>query len=136
MKYNLRKDLLTSDNTMLSHLFLDCMASDNDFLNKMGKDFKSKSEEEREKVEVEIELIINGVSVNPKNFLDHLDTHIDTYLKSFDKMIAKKATQLVEKKLSSKAWELMDKLNDFVEILDSWEKDINWDIENPLVSKE
>lgn len=71
---------------------------------------------------------IAGVEVDPKNFFDQ-------WKEQMQSMIKKEAIKLVSENGSQKMLEIQSKLSNFEMILNEWEKDINWDVDNPLNEK-
>lgn len=130
MKIELR--ILVDENEMLSHIFLGCIPKDK--LLKIKEQFVGKSGEEkdwqRESVKIPVEMKIGGVSVNPKEFFD-------SWKNQMGDLIAKKANKLLSEKMGSeKIRQLQGRLYEFEQVLDYLEKDVNWNVPNPLVSDE
>lgn len=127
MKIEVRE--LMSDNEMLSHIFLGCVKKEDLVKIKdkyIGSD-KIQKDWRKESVKIPVEMKIGGVSVNPKEFFN-------TWKEQMQGIILKKAQELVSEKLGSqKMVEMQNKLYEYEEILKSWESEINWDIENPLL---
>jgi len=118
------KDLV-NDNEMLSHIFLGCIPHEQ--LEQIRNEFIGKKDWSKESVKIPVDLKIGGVSVNPKSFFDEWQNQMRN-------MINKKAQEIVSDKLgSSKIRNLQAKLNEYENILNSWEDEINWEIENPLL---
>ena len=120
---------LMNENEMLSHIFLECipleqiMGIKEKFIGMEGneKDWK------KESVKIPVELKIGGVSVNPKKFFD-------SWKSQMQDLILEKAQELVAEKFGSKKMrEMQDRLYDYERILESWEKEINWEVKNPLI---
>lgn len=115
---------LLDDNEMLSHVFLGCIPRDKIVI--LRDKYVKGSDWRKETVTMPVEMKIGGIDVNPKEFFK-------TWQVQMSRMIKEKATELVADKLgSSKMRDMIDRLNDYESVLKSWEKDINWDIENPL----
>lgn len=122
---------LMDDNEMLSHIFLGCIQYEklkeirDKYIGIDGneKDWKNES------VKIPVEMKIGGISVNPKAFFD-------SWKNQMQRMISEKAEKLVSEKLGSKKIrDMQNKLDEYEQILKSWENDINWDIQNPLIDK-
>ena len=118
-----------SENEMLSHIFLGCIPREqlmkikDQYIGIEGgeKDWK------KESVKIPVEMKIGGVSVNPKQFFD-------SWKDQMQELILEKAQKLVAEKLGSKKMrEMQDKLYEYEQVLESWEKDINWEVKNPLI---
>lgn len=119
---------LMSENEMLSHVFLGCIP--NKQLLKIRDEFIGKKDWEKESVKIPVELKIGGISVNPKAFFD-------SWRDQMQRIILEKAQELVAEKLGSKKMrDMQDRLSDYERVLESWEKEINWQVENPLIEKE
>jgi len=119
---------LMSENEMLSHVFLGCIP--NEQLLKIKDEFIGKKDWEKESVKIPVELKIGGISVNPKAFFD-------SWRDQMQRIILEKAQELVAEKLGSKKMrDMQDRLSDYERVLESWEKEINWQVENPLIEKE
>ena len=116
---------LMSDNEMLSHIFLGCINRDD--LRAIKVKFIGTKDWREESVKIPVEMKIGGVSVNPKEFFD-------SWKNQMQEMILKKAKELVAEKLGSqKMVEMQNKLYEYEEVLKSWESEINWNVENPLL---
>lgn len=122
------KDLM-SDNEMLSHVFLDCIPREqlmkikDQYIGTKGNEI----DWQKESVKVPVGLKIGGVSVNPKQFFDNWKDQMQN-------LILEKAKDLVAEKLGSqKMRDMQQKLYDYEQVLDSWEKEINWEVKNPLI---
>lgn len=120
---------LMSDNEMLSHIFLGCIPREQlmkikeQYIGTKGNELNWKTES----VTIPVEMKIGGVSVNPKQFFD-------SWKDQMERMILDKAKELVAEKLGSqKMRDMQEKLNQYEQVLDSWEKEINWEIKNPLI---
>lgn len=117
------KDLM-NENEMLSHIFLGCIPSDK--LKFIRDKYIGKKDWKKESLTLPVEMKIAGVNVNPKQFFI-------TWEDQMNRMIIEKANEIVEDKLaSSKMVDMMNKLSEYEQILNSWEKDINWEVKNPL----
>jgi hypothetical protein len=124
MKIEVRQ--LMDDNEMLSHIFLGCIPHEKlmQIRNKFDADWRSES------CKISVDLKIGGISVDPKNFFD-------SWRNQMQNLISEKAEELVAEKLGSKKMrDMQDKLNEYEEIMKSWESDINWDIDNPFIVDE
>jgi len=116
---------LMNDNEMLSHVFLGCIPREK--LKNIKDKFIGESDWRKESVKIPVEMKIGGVSVNPKEFFDE-------WRNQMQRMILDKAKDLVAEKLgSNKMKEFQERLNQYEQILESWEKEINWDVKNPLI---
>lgn len=129
MKIELRQ--LVDENEMLSHIFLGCIPKE-ELINikkkYVGVDGKEK-DWRKESVKIPVEMKIGGVSLNPKNFFD-------SWKNQMQQLILEKAQALVAEKLGSeKMRQMQNKLYEYEQILQYWEKDINWEVENPLIEK-
>ena len=122
------KDLM-NDNEMLSHIFLGCFPRE-ELMKIKDKYIGTKGNEldwKKESVTIPVEMKIGNVSVNPKEFFD-------TWKEQMEEMILEKAKELVAEKLGSeKMRDMQCKLYEYEQILDSWEKEINWEVKNPLI---
>ena len=73
---------------------------------------------------------IGGVSVNPKEFFD-------TWREQMQGIVLKKAKELVADKMgSAKMRDMQSKISEYEQILESWESEINWSVDNPLTKSE
>lgn len=127
MKIEVRQ--LMDDKEMLSHIFLGCIPRENLIqikekfigLNGQEKDWQ------KESVKIPVEMKIGGVSVNPKQFFD-------SWKDQMQRIILEKAKELVAEKLgSTKIRKMQDTLSWYEQVLESWEKEINWHVKNPLI---
>ena len=124
------KDLM-SDNEMLSHIFLGCIPREqlmkikDQYVGTKGNEIDWK----KESVTIPVEMKIGDVSVNPKQFFD-------SWKDQMERMILDKAKELVAEKLGSqKMRDMQQKLYDYEQVLDSWEKEINWEVKNPFIKQ-
>jgi hypothetical protein len=124
------KDLM-SDNEMLSHIFLGCIPREqlmkikDQYVGTKGNEIDWK----KESVTIPVEMKIGDVSVNPKQFFD-------SWKDQMERMILDKAKELVAEKLGSqKMRDMQQKLYCYEQILDSWEKEINWEVKNPFIKQ-
>lgn len=116
---------LMDDNEMLSHIFLGCIPHEQ--LIEIKNKFVGEQNWKEKSVTIPVNLKIAGVDVNPKLFFDNWKNQMQD-------LIIKTAQELVADKLGSNRMRyLQDKLNTFEEILRSWEDEINWEVENPLL---
>ena len=127
MKIEVRQ--LMDENEMLSHIFLGCIPRQQ--LMKIKDQYVGIEGEEKdwkkESVTIPVEMKIGNVSVNPKQFFD-------SWKDQMERMILDKAKELVAEKLGSqKMRDMQQKLYDYEQVLDSWEKEINWEVKNPLI---
>jgi hypothetical protein len=123
MKIELKE--LMSENEMLSHIFLGCIPRDR--LIKIRQQYAGETDWQEESVKIPVEMKIGNVSVNPKEFFD-------SWKDQMQKMISDKAKELVSENLgSNKMREMQYKLSEFEQVLESWESEINWEVENPLI---
>jgi hypothetical protein len=123
MKIEVR-DLL-EENEMLSHIFLGCIKTED--LEKIREKYIGKKDWQKESVKIPVEMKIGGVNVNPKAFFD-------SWRDQMQRMILEQAQELVAEKLGSqKMRDMQNKLYEYEKVLESWEKEINWEVKNPLV---
>jgi hypothetical protein len=120
---------LMSNSEMLSHVFLGCIPEDK--LLKIRDNYVGTSDNKidwrKESVKIPVEMKIGGVPLNPKKFFD-------SWRNQMQEMILNTAKELVAEKLgSTKMREMQDKLYEYEQVLTSWEKEINWDVPNPLL---
>lgn len=127
MKIEVRE--LMNDNEMLSHVFLGCikgkqfMQIKETYIGKAG----SEIDWQKESVKIPVELKIGGISVNPKAFFD-------SWKEQMQRIVLEKAQELVAGKLGSqKMRDMQNKLYEYERVLGSWEKEINWEVPNPLL---
>lgn len=127
MKIEVRQ--LMDENKMLSHIFLGCIQREKlieikeKFIGKEGQE----KDWQKESVKIPVEMKIGGVSVNPKEFFDN-------WKEQMQRIVLEKAQELVAEKLGSKKMrEMQDKLYQYEQVLESWEKEINWEVKNPLI---
>lgn len=130
MKIELRD--LMSDNEILSHVFLGCIPHEK--LIAIRDKYVGEGEQARnwkvESVKIPVEMKIGGVAVNPKRFFD-------SWKNQMSQMISKKAEKFASEKMGSeKMRQLQQKLNEYEDVLKSWEEEINWEVPNPLISEE
>ena len=117
--------VLMDNNEMLSHVFFGCIPTTK--LAIIRDKYIGKIDWEKERTTIPVEMKIGGVSVNPKEFFDRWKTQMN-------RMILEKAKEVVSEKLGSvKIRDMINKLNDYEQILEHWESEINWDIKNPLI---
>ena len=121
MKYNLRKDLLDHNN-ILSHLFLSSVPKE--MVDPIAARLQTMALEDEDE-EVNIEVLINGVSVNPKAFFDKFSDQ-------YEDMLKRHMMELWQEKKNN----VFYKMDEISEVLDSWSKDINWDVKNPFLKRE
>ena len=114
---------LMSENEMLSHIFLGCIKAKE--LRLIRDKFIAGKDWQNESVKIPVEMKIGGVSVNPKEFFDEWKNQMQG-------LILERAKNLVAEKLSDKVFEIQSQLNQYEEILKSWESEINWEVDNPL----
>ena len=123
MKVELRD--LMDDNEMLSHIFLGCMKQEE--LREIRETYTKDIDWKKESVKLLVEMTIAGISVNPKEFFE-------TWKDQMQQIIVREAKKLVSAKLgSAKMSEMMNKISEYEQILESWESEINWDVKNPLI---
>lgn len=116
---------LMSDNEMLSHIFLGCIPREQ-LMEIRDRYIKPGSDWRKDITSIPVEMTIGGIEVNPKVFFD-------SWKRQMQNMITKEAKKLVSEKMGSqKMRELQNKLYGFEQILETWESEINWDVENPL----
>jgi len=127
MKIEVRQ--LMDDKEMLSHIFLGCIPREKlieikeKFIGTEGQE----KDWQKESVKIPVEMKIGGVSVNPKEFFDN-------WKDQMQRIVLEKAQELVAEKLGSKKMrEMQDKLYQYEQVLESWEKEINWEVKNPLI---
>ena len=116
---------LMNESEMLSHIFLGCISRED--IVKIRDKYVGDKDWEKESVKIPVEMKIGGVSVNPKQFFD-------SWKYQMQEIVLNKAKELVAEKLGSqKMREMQDMLYDYEQILKSWESEINWNVENPLL---
>lgn len=127
MKIEVRE--LMDENEMLSHVFLGCIKEKHliqikeQYIGKTG----SEIDWQKESVKIPVELKIGGISVNPKAFFD-------SWKDQMQDIILEKAKELIAEKLGSKKMrDMQNKLYEYEQVLESWEKEINWQVANPLL---
>lgn len=130
MKIELRD--LMDKREMLSHIFLGCIPKEK--LIEIKEKYVGKSGEEKdwskESVKIAVEMKIAGVSINPKNFFDN-------WKDQMQRIISERAQELVKDKLGSgKLQDMQYRLNEYEQILKSWESEINWKVKNPFIDDE
>lgn len=70
---------------------------------------------------------IGGVSINPKEFFD-------SWKEQMQFLILERAQILVAEKLGSKKFrDMQNRISEFEEVVSGWEKEINWEVENPFI---
>lgn len=119
------KDLM-NDNEMLSHIFLGCIPKDK--LREIKNNFIGSIDWRKESVKLDVEMQIAGVDVNPKEFFDE-------WQKQMQKIIERRAKNLIKEKLSGKLLEMSCKLNAMSDIVENWEGEINWESKNPFLNE-
>lgn len=123
MDFEIRE--LMSDHEQMSHIFLGCIPIE------QLREIKTKYEKpggnwRKDGTTIPVDMTIGGIPVNPKKFFD-------SWRNQMQRLINDEAKKLVTKKLGSqKMRDMRDKLNEYEQVLKSWEKDINWDAKNPL----
>jgi hypothetical protein len=127
MKIEVRQ--LMDENEMLSHIFLGCIQREKlieikeKFIGTEGQE----KDWQKESVKIPVQMKIGGVSVNPKEFFDN-------WKEQMQGIVLEKAQELVAEKLGSKKMrEMQDRLYQYEQVLESWEKEINWEVKNPLI---
>ncbi len=121
------KDLM-DENELLSHIFLGCIEEED--LKTIKDKFIQDTDWRKESVKLPVNMTIGGVDVNPKQFFD-------CWKEQMSRMILDKAKEIVADKLgSAKMKEMEYKISEFSNILESWEKELNWEVENPLLESE
>ena len=116
---------LMQENEMLSHIFLGCIPEKQ--LLEIRDKFIGKTDWQKESVKIPVEMKIGGVSVNPKQFFD-------SWKDQMQELILERAQILVAEKLGSKKMrDMQDKLDEYEEVLKSWESEISWDVKNPFI---
>lgn len=117
------------ENEMLSHIFLECIGREqlmkikNQYVGTKGNEI----DWEKQSVTIPVEMKIGNVPVNPKQFFDN-------WKNQMERMILDKAKELVAEKLGSqKMRDMQQKFYEFEQVLDCWEKEINWQVKNPLI---
>lgn len=127
MKIEVRQ--LMDENEMLSHIFLGCIPTKQliQIRDKyVGVDCNA-IDWRKESCTIPVEMKIGGISVNPKEFFD-------TWKDQMERMILDKAKELIAENLGSKKMrDMQQKLYDYEQILQSWESEINWEVQNPLI---
>jgi len=127
MEIELRE--LMDDNEMLSHIFLGCI--DRDKLIDIRDRYVGKEENAVDwravSVKIPVEMKIGGVDVNPKEFFD-------SWKRQMCDIILKTAESLVAERLGSQKMRDMQRtLEEYEQVLKSWESEINWEVKNPLI---
>lgn len=118
------RDLMDS-NELLSHIFLGCIPREQ-LIEIKEKYMSDEKDWRKESVTIPVEMTIGGISVNPKQFFDTMKSQMVD-------MIGKKANEIVAQQyLIGKINDIQDKLNEYHDIISSWQTDINWDIKNPF----
>ena len=126
MKVELRE--LMDENEMLSHIFLGCIPKEK-LLQIKDKYVGEEKDWQKESTKIPVEMKIGGVSLNPKDFFD-------SWKNQMQRMILEKAQELVAEKLGSKVLqEYQYKLSRLEDVFREWEKEINWEVENPFIKK-
>lgn len=121
-EYEVRE--LMDDNEIMSHIFLTCIPKD--VLIEIRDKYIGEADWEKESVKIPVSLKIAGVDVNPKEIFKEWENQMDD-------MILRKAKELVAENLSEKVTDIQNKLYGFHEIFKEWEKEINWQSDNPLI---
>ncbi len=124
MKYSLYKELL-DENNILSHVFMNCAV---DFLKDIASKNEGKEKEWIEKRKIDIELKIDGHVCDPAKFFDVL-------YEQYSEKVKQKATELVKEQTSEKFTEIVNKLHDLNNIVDSFSEDITWEMQDPFSKK-
>lgn len=122
-KMNIEIKDLMDDNEMLSHIFLGCIEQKD--LRKI-KDNLKEGDWRKESITIPVEMKIGGIDVNPKEFFDN-------WKDQMQKLILKRATKLVAENGSKKMLKMQEKMEEMEQVMKSWENDINWEVENPLI---
>ena len=126
MKVELRE--LMDENEMLSHIFLGCIPKEK-LLQIKDKYVGEEKDWQKESTKIPVEMKIGGVSLNPKDFFD-------SWKNQMQRMILEKAQELVAEKLGSKVLqEYQYKLSRLEDVFREWEKETNWEVENPFIEK-
>lgn len=116
---------LVDENEALSHIFLGCIPPEK--LEKIKEKYIGDKDWKKESIKIPVEMKIGGISVNPKKFFD-------SWRDQMGRMIADKAQEIASEKLgSSKMIDMQNTLNELEQVLKSWESEINWEVENPLI---
>jgi len=126
MKIEVRE--LMDSNEMLSHIFLGCIPKEK--LVEIRDKYISKTDWKKESVKIPVEMKIGGVSVNPKSFFD-------SWLNQMQAIVLKKAKELYsEKSGSEKMRNIQSKISEIEQVLEHFESEINWQVDNPLLEIE
>lgn len=129
MKIEVRE--LMDENEMLSHIFLGCIPREqliiikDKFIGTSGNEI----DWQVESCKIPVEMKIGGVSVNPKEFFN-------SWKNQMQDLILAEAKKVVAENGSKKMLELQYKLQDLQNVVESWEGEINWNVNNPLLESE
>jgi hypothetical protein len=117
---------LMDENEMLSHIFLGCIPYDE--LAMIRDKFIGEKDWNEESVKIPVELKIGGINVNPKTFFDE-------WKKQMSNIVLESVQKEIATHLSQRAIRIQEQLAHYENIFKEWENEINWEVENPLISK-
>lgn len=110
---------LINERDLLSHVFLNIMASGIERIENLPR---KKSGEFKD---VEIELLINGESMDVREFFNSIWGR-------YQEMVGKRATEIVMEQTSEMFQNISNKLQEYNEVVEQWAKEINWSVDNPI----
>jgi hypothetical protein len=119
---------LSSDN-ILSHVVLECLAAENAETRKAMEEIVAErdrlSKEGKDDHCIQLEVLINGHKVNPEKFFN-------LYKDQWSSLVKRAAQELIHERLSNKFVDIIDKIQDIEQVVDSWIEEVNWEVPNPF----
>ena len=116
------------DNEMLSHIFLGCIPTEK--IVEIRDKYIGDKDWDKESVKIPVEMKIGGVEVNPKKFFDE-------WYNQMASIVRREAEKLLSEKTGSgKIRDIIDQLENYEQVLESWESEINWNVKNPFNTEE
>lgn len=122
MKYTIKE--LLDNNEIMSHMFLGGSVP----YEKLMEIKDKRGDDPDQLFEVEIEMIVDGLSIDPREFFK-------IFIDQYDSQVEEVARRLLSEKLSGAMSSMANKLNDMEQVVSDWESEINWEVENPLIKK-
>jgi len=119
------KDALDIHN-ILSHIFLEC--TPRKILEKIAEEKMKLPKEEQDDYTIQLDVLINGHKVNPEKFFKLMEDQYEGHVK-------REATKIAKNQLGDKFSDIINKLQDAEQVMDSWLDEINWEVPNPFIKK-
>jgi len=127
MKFKMSDLTIRNADSMVSHVFLNCVDLNSDLPDRYQQ---FKKDHPTEQMEVDMTLLIDGSEVP-------VDIFFDVLWKQYSSLIKEEANNLLEKKMagafSDKINEMTDTLANCQDVINSWAKEIDWEVQNPFI---